>query len=62
MSSDDLRNWREAHGLSQSDLACRLGVTNITVWRWEHNQRTPPQWLRFALPQIEAALKEGKAT
>jgi transcriptional regulator with XRE-family HTH domain len=30
-----LREWREHRGLTQEQLANRLGTTNITVSRWE---------------------------
>ncbi|NBC11091.1 MAG: helix-turn-helix domain-containing protein [Planctomycetes bacterium] len=30
-----IRSLREALGLTQAELGERLGVTNITVYRWE---------------------------
>lgn len=30
-----LKEWREARGLTQAQLAGRLGVTDVTVSRWE---------------------------
>lgn len=33
--------WREARGLSQEALGGRLGVTDVTVSRWETGKRQP---------------------
>lgn len=33
-----LAEWREARGLSQDRLANRLGVTDVTVSRWENGR------------------------
>lgn len=42
---------RRAARLSLSDVADSLGVDVATVWRWEHNQRTP---------RAEVALRYGR--
>ena len=39
MTGDELREMREAAGLTQAALADRLGVKQSTVYRWEHGQR-----------------------
>ena len=36
-------------GYSQSDLAREMGVTNVTVWRWEHGQGVPSQAMQAKL-------------
>lgn len=36
-------------GYSQSDLARDLGVSNVTVWRWEHFQGVPSQPMQAKL-------------
>ena len=36
-------------GYSQSDLARDLGVSNVTVWRWEHGQGVPSQPMQAKL-------------
>ena len=36
-----LAEWREHRGLTQQQLANRLGVTGVTVSRWETGQRQP---------------------
>ena len=38
---DELRRLREAAGLSQVQLALRLGVSQGTVARWESGERVP---------------------
>jgi len=36
-----LAEWRESKGLSQEALGGRLGVTDVTVSRWETGKRRP---------------------
>lgn len=54
MAGDDLRAWRERHGLSLADLADQLGgLDRGTVWRWEQGQRAIPPYLPLALETLE---------
>jgi DNA-binding transcriptional regulator YiaG len=50
-----IRRWREAHDLSQEQLAASLGVTTKTVARWEHGK---PGLRVVHLEQMEA-MKPG---
>lgn len=34
-SGDDIQEFRERHGLSQTGLAEVLGIGRSTLWRWE---------------------------
>jgi transcriptional regulator with XRE-family HTH domain len=36
-----LAEWREHRGLTQEQLAARLGTTHVTVSRWETHKRQP---------------------
>jgi transcriptional regulator with XRE-family HTH domain len=36
-----LVKYREQHGMTQEALGRELGVTPVTIWRWEHRKRTP---------------------
>ncbi len=36
-----IAEWREAKGLSQEALGGRLGVSDVTVSRWETGKRRP---------------------
>ncbi len=37
---------------TQTDLAERLGVTRVTVARWETGQRTPDRFVLRAIAQV----------
>lgn len=54
MTPDDLRDLRQALGLTQRGLAERLGVPQATVWRWESGQHPiqHPTILRLALERL----------
>ena len=54
MTGADLRAARAALGLSQRALATRLGVTQATVWRWEHGTTAieHPKMLELAIWQL----------
>lgn len=48
---DDLREWREAEGLTQAYAAALAGVQRVAWARWEGGARSVPQWLRDTLMQ-----------
>jgi transcriptional regulator with XRE-family HTH domain len=54
----DLRRWRMLQGLSQARLAGYLGVTWLTVQRWESGTRAMPAFLWLALRELERQLSE----
>jgi len=41
MSAKSIRRARERLGLSQEEFARRLGVSRVTVTRWENGKRRP---------------------
>ena len=47
--SEVVRTRRLARGLTQAELAERLGMTNVTVSRWEKGRVEPsiPLWEKF---------------
>lgn len=52
-----LRDWRKARHLSQQKLADLLGVTWLTVQRWEAGSHTIPGYLQLALRELERELE-----
>lgn len=53
MTRQELRAWRYAQGLPLPGLAFLLGVTPLTVQRWELGTRRVPAFLGLALKQLE---------
>jgi transcriptional regulator with XRE-family HTH domain len=53
MTPDDLKVWRKQNGYTQADLARALGVTSLTVSRWERGDRQMASFLRLALEALE---------
>lgn len=47
-----LRHYREAEGLTQSQLASRLGVSAVTVLRWENGSAKPSQLAAKKLQEV----------
>lgn len=64
MTPAEIRARREALGLTQQQLADRLGVHRVAVARWEStagnrdSRREPPAYLALALAQLEAQRNE----
>lgn len=48
----NLRSIRQATGISQSELARRLGVTAATVSQWESGRRAPRDTHRIAIAEF----------
>lgn len=57
MTAEELKSWRTARGLSQSDLAARLPVPLGTLRDWEQGKREPHALLPRALRDLDRELK-----
>lgn len=60
MISEELKQRREALGLTQEQLSEILGVDIVTISRWERGTRSIPPHLPLALEAIERQHKEQK--
>jgi transcriptional regulator with XRE-family HTH domain len=60
MTGQELREWRKKLGLSQAALARHLGVTRVTVTRWEIGLRPVPSFLGLAMRALEIDLREER--
>jgi transcriptional regulator with XRE-family HTH domain len=47
-----IRQWRIANGLTQRQLAERLGVTHITIGNWENGRNAPSAHQLIALGSV----------
>ncbi len=61
MSSDNLREIREALGLPQSKVAKLLGVHVLTISRWECGTMKPHGLYRELITQLARASKKKGA-
>ena len=64
MGAAELTEWIEKAGYSErrKELADLLGVSHVTLSRWEHGARRIPSLLRLALIGLETKMKKGKET
>ena len=60
MKPKELKAWREKNGYTQARLGAALGVTTITVSRWENKARAIPSFLHLALAGLEKRGGEAK--
>ena len=58
LTPDALVKWRKKNGYTQIRLGKKLGVTTLTVYRWEKTMREIPAFLHLALKYLE--LKGGE--
>ena len=61
MKPSELVKWRKDHGFTQKSLADKLGVAEVTVFRWEKDMREIPSFLHLALECLEMKGGEGKS-
>jgi transcriptional regulator with XRE-family HTH domain len=61
MTTKELQVWRKKNGFSQSQLAEVLGVTPLTISRWERGDRKIPSFLALTLECLERKGDESKA-
>jgi DNA-binding transcriptional regulator YiaG len=61
MKPDELKTWREKHGLTQAALSRLIGVTRACVSQWESGERKIPAFLHLALKCLKVKTGgEGK--
>lgn len=61
MDATELRTWRKARQLTQTQMADLLGVDLMTVNRWERgHQRAPGHLLTLALRALACDLADMK--
>jgi len=60
MTPEELKQWRKRYGYSQRSLAEALGVSFVTVARWETGVRQIPVLLSLALEALAARGGERK--
>ena len=46
MSKEEFKERRTRYGITQNDLALRIGVATVTVARWEQGHQMIPRWVR----------------
>ncbi len=52
IKGSELARMRKASGMTQSDLASRIGVSKTTVWKWENGAATPRRIMAARLAQL----------
>jgi transcriptional regulator with XRE-family HTH domain len=58
LTGEEIKNKRIKLGITQEQLAARVGVTSATVSRWERGKYTPhPLIARHVLEFLETNLK-----
>ena len=53
MTNKELKKWRARNGYSQGRLARALGVTSLTISRWERGESGISPFLHLALRCLE---------
>ncbi len=59
MTKSDVRRLRKALGLTQDELARRIGVTHATVNRWENGVHSPRGMALKALERMQRKVQKA---
>jgi transcriptional regulator with XRE-family HTH domain len=54
MNKEEIKKRREDLGMKQTDLAEELGLTSVSVSRWETGTVDIPKWLGLVFEALEA--------
>lgn len=59
MNNEELKEWRAKLGLTQEEMAHKIGVTSLTYKRWEYGQAKPSRMAQVRIKQFrDICLKE----
>ena len=61
VNSTRIKRLRKRLNMSQPELAAAIGVTKLTVFRWEHGGHTPHPVFAEKLKELERAAREKVA-
>lgn len=59
MTGPELRQVRDELGWNSTDLAAALGVTAVSVWRWETDRQPVPRYIALALDALRARQRDA---
>lgn len=59
MMPDEIKSWRLRMGYTQHGLARALGISQVTVARWETGRQRPEPYLRLALRCLDECPQES---
>lgn len=60
MTGQELREWRLGHDYTQAELAAQLGVSRLSLVKWEDGSTAAPSMLALALKGLLFTHAEGK--
>ena len=55
-----IKEIREALKMNQTEFAKHLGVTRVTVWKWETGKSDPTNYLQREINKLEKKIAKGK--
>lgn len=61
MTAADIETFRNSLGMSQTDLAARIGVTPQAVCQWEAGKRKPSRPVLILLEQLRDEAKKSRS-
>lgn len=60
VSPEEIREFRDRHGLTQTQLSALLGYNNSSISVWESGKRNPPPGLRVLLLDVEGRIGQAE--
>jgi DNA-binding transcriptional regulator YiaG len=57
----NIKELREALGESQSEFAKHIGISRMTVWRWETGKSDPTNYIQRELDKLQKRIQARQA-
>ena len=62
MSAMDIKQIRKQLGMTKAEFARKLGVSRMSVWRWEAGKSTPDQRVRRDMQKLLGGKNEMRTS